>query len=525
MQITEKNTQRTAGRAQTKKMRTRIWASGLALAMLLSFSACGDGDGEEETAPAFDYENCNFEEYFTLDPHVYEGMTVKTELPKTVTQDELNDELLEMCRYYGTPYDVIDRAVADGDNLKLYYKGVLVGKDGTETPFNGGTVMTFGSPTNLVIGSGTFIDGFEEGLIGVVPKDTYFFETETTAKIAEDSVAHLTYTGTYEGASKPITGDKKLHDLSKKPFCDAFAAELYGASVGETREFTCEYDANGDKTNETVTFTVTVNDILRLQATTVTVTFPTVYPSSPDLAGKNAKFYVWIEAIQEIEPATLNATFLKDVLKYETEETDVVAAFCREYLDNMQEQRDAVNENDTLNGIWDCLFEKATFKKLPEGEAEAAAKSMKEEAEYYHSYYINQGYSFKSLGDFVIQYYGLKDKDAATFDVDAYFKAEAEKSVKRYLIFWYLLEEYGLTISDEALDEEEEKFYEAEAENAKTQGSNYTAEQIKDQYAQNYGETYVRDYLKNSLLSEKLNDKMLGSVTVAYGTGEDAEAK
>ncbi len=55
--------------------------------------------------------------------------------------------------------------VKDGDTVNIDYVGTV---DGTE--FNGGN--TNGIGTDLVIGSGSYIDGFEDQLIGAHPGDT-----------------------------------------------------------------------------------------------------------------------------------------------------------------------------------------------------------------------------------------------------------------------------------------------------------------------------------------------------------------
>ena len=57
----------------------------------------------------------------------------------------------------------VDRPAEEGDTVNIDYKGT---QDGVE--FAGGT----GEDTDLVLGSGDFIDGFEDGLIGAVKGET-----------------------------------------------------------------------------------------------------------------------------------------------------------------------------------------------------------------------------------------------------------------------------------------------------------------------------------------------------------------
>ncbi len=85
----------------------------------------------------------------------------------TVGVDE--DELLMLMNESYLPYvtaehgGITDRAVAVGDTVIIDYEGK---KDGVA--FEGGTAQN----ASLAIGSGQFIDGFEDGLVGVMPGDT-----------------------------------------------------------------------------------------------------------------------------------------------------------------------------------------------------------------------------------------------------------------------------------------------------------------------------------------------------------------
>ena len=80
-----------------------------------------------------------------------------------------DDELLQLVNSSYLPYvtaehgGITDRAVAVGDTVIIDYEGK---KDGVA--FEGGTAQN----ASLAIGSGQFIDGFEDGLVGVMPGDT-----------------------------------------------------------------------------------------------------------------------------------------------------------------------------------------------------------------------------------------------------------------------------------------------------------------------------------------------------------------
>lgn len=102
-------------------------------------------------------EDLEVKEYVTLAD--YKGITVQAN--RTKVTDELIEEYINANIL--TTYSVTDRAVADGDLVTIDYEGK---KDGVA--FEGGTAQGY----QLKIGSGTFIPGFEEGLVGVMPGDT-----------------------------------------------------------------------------------------------------------------------------------------------------------------------------------------------------------------------------------------------------------------------------------------------------------------------------------------------------------------
>ena len=155
-------------------MKRRIVALFTVLS-LLSLSACsGDenvftdvsGNTVEVTAPAdlgesvtvFDYDMSQYVEVGD-----YRSLTIDYE-PYDLTEEDIDYAYMTFLNDYANMVDpanyVTDREVHDGDTVSLNYCGT---KDGVA--FEGGTAEGY----LLKIGSGTFIPGFEEGLIGVMP--------------------------------------------------------------------------------------------------------------------------------------------------------------------------------------------------------------------------------------------------------------------------------------------------------------------------------------------------------------------
>ena len=129
----------------------------------------GSNSGNKEDAERFDYFNSDMSQYIAINTSDYKGTSV--------TLDKMYDNSDEGVKAYidmlREEYSVLstekitDRAVVKGDVVMLYYEGY---KDGVA--FSGGSNMSDASPHALEIGSGSFIPGFEDALIGIIPSET-----------------------------------------------------------------------------------------------------------------------------------------------------------------------------------------------------------------------------------------------------------------------------------------------------------------------------------------------------------------
>ncbi len=133
-----------------KKKIMSILAAVLAVGVL---AGCG-----EETLVLKDMK---VEKYVTVGE--YKGLEVNAAAP--VVEDAEWDYMINnfYTSYFPAEKGVTDRAVEVGDTANIDYTGK---KDGVA--FEGGTAEGH----NLWIGSGSFIDGFEDGLVGVMPGET-----------------------------------------------------------------------------------------------------------------------------------------------------------------------------------------------------------------------------------------------------------------------------------------------------------------------------------------------------------------
>ncbi len=108
----------------------------------------------EELLSASDYD---ITDYVTL-PDDYMDLSITLSSNYEVTDEEIQEYVEDNILLYYPTYDLTDKTtVEEGDIVNIDYVGTLDGEE-----FDGGSAENY----NLTIGSGTFIDGFEDGLIG-----------------------------------------------------------------------------------------------------------------------------------------------------------------------------------------------------------------------------------------------------------------------------------------------------------------------------------------------------------------------
>ncbi len=93
----------------------------------------------------------------------YENISVPAD-EVAATQEEVDNDINSMLESHKTPSEDVSLEIADGDTVNIDYVGTV---DGVE--FEGGN--SGGAGYDLTIGSGSFIDNFEEQLIGHKPGD------------------------------------------------------------------------------------------------------------------------------------------------------------------------------------------------------------------------------------------------------------------------------------------------------------------------------------------------------------------
>jgi len=140
----------------------------------------------------------------------YKGVEVE-KVEETVNGDAVTAKLEEM-REKGSRLVSVEREIANGDTANIDFEGF----DG-EVAFEGGK----GENYDLVIGSGSFIPGFEEQLVG--------------KKVGEELEVNVTFPEEYQAenlAGKPVVFKVKVNDVKVKEL-----PELNDEFAADTTEF------------------------------------------------------------------------------------------------------------------------------------------------------------------------------------------------------------------------------------------------------------------------------------------------
>lgn len=131
------------------KMKKKLLALALAVVSCFTLTACGSDEGKE-------LQDMDLSKYVELGEY--------TNIEISPVLEEVSDKDVEAQMEYlfgiqAKDAGIKDRAVENGDVANIDFAGYLDG-----VAFEGGT-----GNSDLEIGSGTFIPGFEEGLVGVMP--------------------------------------------------------------------------------------------------------------------------------------------------------------------------------------------------------------------------------------------------------------------------------------------------------------------------------------------------------------------
>ncbi len=465
----------------------------------------------------FPYETMKLDKYVRLDASKYQGITVSFTPAETVTDDYVKKYIAELVSQNVKTTFETSGTVADGDLVQIFYRGQIDGKD-----FIGGSNMTDENPTQLTIGSGAFIPGFEEALIGAAVGPYYESYKPAGGAVAADGSVYLTYTYTNPDTNKSVTTTERvtLNDENSR-FSASLRAALVGKAMGNSISGTFEenLDVTGDLVPEAVSLSKL--SIYRVvsedNAFPITVTFPDDYKAE-DLQGKEAVFYVYIRGRATAPTAdykfiteTLKLDFTEDLLPYVpadkssfSKEERAVAAFPVYVKKMLETQKEDTDKQSKITAMWNAIMDATEVVMYPDGAVDFEKDSMKAEAKASYAYYVQQYGSYTGGENaFIREYYGI----ASTADLEAELTKLAKEQAKRYMSFYYVIQQEDLALTHgERRGDYNERLQGLADYYTVYYGTTITTDEVLEQYGGKQGILF-------EMLYEKASEAVMKNVT------------
>ena len=213
-----------------------VCAGALALGMAGCGKSASSGASSESTsldlgsAADYDYQNFTYSDgldengYWTgvkaLDvvtlPEDYAAIPLK-KADIEPTEDEVQSQIDSLLDQHSTTAEVTGRAAATGDTVTIDYSGTVDG-----VAFTGGTYSGY----SLKLGSGTFIDGFEDQIVGHNVGDTFDVKVTFPEGYSDSTDA--------EGNTLVLSGKEAVFSVTLNGISEEVQPELTDAWVDET---------------------------------------------------------------------------------------------------------------------------------------------------------------------------------------------------------------------------------------------------------------------------------------------------
>lgn len=488
-----------------------------------------------------DYGKDNVSKYVSISKEDYTGFEAKINIPEP-SERELNDAIISVLyknREATDDNDYINLTISAGDVANIYYRGYTLNDDGSKNYFDGG--CNFNSTyTSLEIGSGSFVSGFEYGLIGKNQKKQATMTKVTEGLVKATDIVLVTYSVTYadgtSAKSQSAIIDLTDPNLDKKwgvGFSEYWKTKEI--TVGSETKHTIEVETTKESTEvkKDVYSDVSVSEIYRINVSeerpllVIEAKFPHNY-SEESLQNKIAYFETFIVSARDYTVPELNEEFITKTLgiskesldKYEG--ADTVEKYKNSLMAQLKEDYLASVEDAVAMKFWEYITTVAKYKKLPKGDVKDYYDSMYSEMEasfaQYKQYYGDQG---MSLDAFARSYMGLSSSE----NWEDVLYADAEETVKQKLAFYYIIEKEGYTPTDAEYQAVYQKMFDDQVEaylewkKVDKTDENYEEKleeakaEISEMYSEEYWNTQVTYKYGMSKICEKLADVKNEAIT------------
>lgn len=429
-----------------------------------------------------------------------------------------------------------------GDSVDIYYRGYILDEDGKEIAVDGMSNFADASPYTLVLGSGSFVPGFELNMVGLNTGDTNIFTAIKNGKPQENQIAYVSYTLTVDGDSnKKTTVTNARIDLSREDidaeYGENFKKRILGVDIGTKIELLSSLNGKTYAyTDLVVNFVTECED----KHFTVECYFPYDY-SKETLRNETAYFEVYVnKVIDYTDVPTFDDEFITKLagedklgVSLDTLNTYEGANLVEKYYayatktleDAYNEEYEALLKEEIIS------YYRGIFKgvKYPGSKVE----------EIYNEYYNTVADSYNTNGGKITNSYGSSttydtlDKYAVAYlglqtgtNWKTYLVSLAQDAVKERYIMFYILRAENLIPGDAEFEQklkevisdiiDEYVDYSLSYE-GKTKDSFETEAEYQEYYencANTVRSNYDNDYFVESTYFELLMDKAITWPTV-----------
>ena len=351
-----------------------------------------------------------------------------------------------------------------GDAVDIYYRGYLLDEDGKEIAVDGMSNFGDANPYTLVLGSGSFVPGFELNMVGLNTEDTNIFTTIKEGKPFVNQIAYVSYTRTIDGdANSKVTVTNARIDLSRDDidaeYGENFKSTILGLDIGTKVSLPSKLDGNDYFYTDLVVNFVTVCETKHF---TVECYFPYDY-TKENLRNETAYFEVYVNKVVDYtDVPEFNDEFINKLTQEEKlgVTLDVLNTFEganlveKYYAYANKTLMDAYEEEyKTLLREEIVAYYRTVFKgvKYPASKVE----------EIYNEYYASVSDSYNTNGGKITNSYGSSttydtlDKYAVAYlglqtgtNWKNYLISLAQDSVKERYMMFYILRAENLIPSD-----------------------------------------------------------------------------
>lgn len=345
-------------------------ASSEAAEETYDYSAGLDANGYFEGVKALDY--------------VKLGDYSKIELPRSTVEpsdDDVQAEIDSMLSSYSTTEQITDseRLVVDGDSVNIDYVGSIDG-----VAFDGGSA----EGTDLTIGSGKFIDGFEEQLIGHAPGENFDIQvtfpedySNNEELAGKDAVFNITINYITETNEAELNDEFVSENLTDYESAEDYRQSVYDALLKTQRNSAIlDYVINNAEVsevpesveetiyNQRINYYEQMASYYGMDAETLLSYYGLDLESFRELCNGYASNYLIVQAVMEQEGWTVDSDQAKELLGVDDDEYQSYVDYYGEPYIFFSEGVEVVTQNLANNVV------------LVDNEEESSEEASSEEA-------------------------------------------------------------------------------------------------------------------------------------------------